>query len=327
MTSSVPSYEFLLSHFRTDSGLYLLGAGTSAGVAPLGRAFWTAPPLDFLRNLTGFSPNKPAHSALACEIIKNSSSISLSEIFPDREIRPGSVDFPYEEILKRIPNYYVRLFLKNRLAKANFLNRQSDSYRVFLLFSKSLIANYNHDGLAARFCGSHHRVLDMHGTIGREYGSPQVEAFIEKVREHHLPDLPDGILMGVPESWNDRSLAIRLLEIGRFSPEFIAIIGYCFARNGDVHDDLVSLAYFQCKFRGFSRCVYVIDPEPNYLRNMLSERLKSKNVFAIRARWNVLAHAFTRSLRTSCKGKSLNFLHEYLLDTYGSNVAFPVARE
>jgi hypothetical protein len=327
MLPKVPSYEVLLRQFRTDSGLYLLGAGTSAGTAPLGRAFWTAPSLDFLRNIGGFSAEKPIHSPLTSGIIKNSSGIFLSEIFPNRALRPGNDDLLYREILRRMPNYYARLLLKHLLAKANFYDQQTHSYRILRFFAASLIANYNHDGLAAKFCGRCHRVLDMHGTIERGYGSPQVGTFLDEVREYHLPDLSDGILMGVPELWSDQRLSVKLLEIGRFVPTFIAIIGYSFARNGEAHDDHVSLAYLQHRFRGFQGSVYVIDPEPDYLRDMLSECLKSKNIFAVRARWNVLAHAMTKSLHNPCERKSLNYLHEHLLDTYGGGVAFPLARE
>jgi|GEM_PF-5989549 len=67
---------------------------------------------------------------------------------------------------------------------------------------------------------------------------------VNELREYHLPDKPDGVLMGIPESFLDSKLALRLLEVGRFCPDFIAIIGYTFARYGDGHDDRVSLAYF-----------------------------------------------------------------------------------
>ncbi|WP_147385633.1 hypothetical protein [Oleomonas cavernae] len=313
--------------FRTAPGLYLLGAGASAGTAPLGRAFWTAPPLDFLRNLGGLSVAEPTHSPLTKGIVNNSSNITPFEVFPDREIRFGYDNLLFLEIIKRIPNFYTRLLLKNRLAKANFINRKSDSYSVFRLFSPSFIANYNHDGLASRLCGRRHRVLDMHGTIEREFGSPKIEDLIESVRDEHLPDLSDDILMGVPETWADQNLALRLLEISRTVPAFIAIIGYSFARNRDAHDDHVSLACFQSRFRGFQGNVYVIDPEPEYLRNLLSDSLKSNNIFPVRAYWNVLSHAIFESSRATGKSKSLNFIHEELLDSHGSGISFPIDRK
>lgn len=39
------NYECLLRHLRTEVVLYLLGVGTtSAGIAPLGKSYWTAAP-------------------------------------------------------------------------------------------------------------------------------------------------------------------------------------------------------------------------------------------------------------------------------------------
>jgi len=325
---SVLSYERLLWRLRSDAGLYLVGAGASAGVAPFARSFWTASTLDFLRNLSSFSAEIPTHSELTNQIIKNSNDITISEIFPDREIRPGTESFPYHEILLRIPNYYARLLLKHLLAKANFAAIQSDNYRVFHLFHPSLIANYNHDGLASRICGHWHRVLDMHGSIERELGSPRVEGLIRQVRGHHLPDSSDGILMGVQESWrHHRRLRLKLLEMVRFKPAFIAIIGYSFARNPKGHDDHVSLAFFENRFRDFTGPVYVIDREPDYLCEMLSKRLKLREINAVRALWNVLAHAFLESMRLSCGRRSINYVYENLLDVYGESVAFPVVHE
>lgn len=46
--------------------------------------------------------------------------------------------------------------------------------------------------------------------------------------------------MGVPESYLDLKLARNLQIISAFSPAFIAIVGYSFARYGDGHDDQVS---------------------------------------------------------------------------------------
>ncbi len=325
----MPSYECLLTRLRTESGLYVLGAGVLAGITPLGRSFWTAAPLDFLRNLAGFSAEIPNHSALTRQILENSRGITISDIFPGREIRPGSWDYPYWEILQRIPGCYARILLKHLLAKANFTALQNDSYGVFNFFRPSVIANYNHDGLGTRFCGQRHRVLNMHGSVGREFGSPQIEASIEQAREYHLPEVSDGILMGIPKSWRDRGLALKLLEIGRFSPAFIAIIGYSFARSAKGHDDHVSLAYFDHIFQGFQGQVYVIDPEPDYLREMLSERLKLRGIIGVRARWNVLAHALTESLRApcGCGRRSINYVYESLLDIHGGGIAFPLVDE
>ena len=57
----LPSYEFILQHFQTQRGLYILGAGASAGSAPFGGEFSRVPSLDYLRNFGSFPAIIPAH--------------------------------------------------------------------------------------------------------------------------------------------------------------------------------------------------------------------------------------------------------------------------
>jgi hypothetical protein len=322
-----PSLEFILRQFGSYPGLYVLGAGTSAGTAPLGGSFWTASSLDFLRNLGGFSASIPVHSELTRRIIDGSSNLFLSEIFPGREFRFEDEKSFYLEILKRLPNYFARTHLKHLLAKANFSGRQSDSYRVFRCFRPSLIANYNHDGLAARLAAAGHRVVEMHGSVERGYGSPQMAKFLEQAREYHLADVRDGLVMGVPESYLDLRLARNLQIIGAYSPTFVAIIGYSFARYDDGHDDQVSLDYFKRRFQGFAGNIYIVDRAPEYLQETLADAIRSKNVFPIRAHWNVLAHARMRMVNEPVSRKSLNYLHEQILDRCGGGISFPIVRD
>lgn len=326
LISVTPSFEFILRQFRGCSGLYVLGAGTSAGTAPLGRAFWTASSIDFLRNLRGFSTSIPVHSELTRRIIDGSSDLSPSEIFPGREYRFDDQREIYLEILQRLPNYFARTYLKYMLAKANFSGKLSDSYGIVRFFRPSLIANYNHDGLAARLSGTGHRILDMHGSVERGYGSPQMAEFLQQARDHHLIEEGDDLVMGVPESFLDLKLAANLQMISKFFPSFVAIIGYSFARRDDGHDDYVSLEYFKQRFGGFPGNIYVMDLAPEYLQETLADSIRSKNVFPIRAHWNVLAHAFMRMLNEPAPRRSLNYVHEQVLDRYGGNIAFPVGR-
>jgi hypothetical protein len=145
------------------------------------------------------------------------------------------------------------------------------------------------------------------------------------VREFDLPVSPDGILLCVPESPLDIQLVRRLLPIRMFSPHFIAIIGYSFGRNGETYDDSVSLDCFQHAFRGFQGNIYVVNPDPDDLRDMLAETFRPKSVFGIRAYWNLLAHAFMETLSDPNGLRPLNYVYEQMLDMFGSDVAFPLA--
>ncbi|MDP2046058.1 MAG: hypothetical protein Q8L00_07595 [Deltaproteobacteria bacterium] len=331
----MPSYEFILGQFRALRGLYILGAGVSTGSAPLGKAFWTTAPLDYLRNLGSFSADIPVHAELTQKMIDNSRSLSMSEIFPDRPIRFGIEDSLIQRaILQRMPNCYARLYLKHCLSKFRFSGRQSDSYHIFRTFRRSLILNYNHDGLAADFLGQFHHVLDMHGTIDRRYGSPQMYELIDAVREYDLPDKHDGITMGVPESYFDKELAHKLLKAARevsiFPPNFLAIIGYSFAQNERGYDDRVSLDCFLHTHRNFHGNIYVIGPRSDALddlKDLIADGLKSKKVFRIRAFWNLLSHAFMKAQRVQSGRKSLDYVYNQILDTFGSEAVFPLSRD
>ena len=320
-----PSLEFLLHQFRSHSGLYIVGAGASAGLAPLGAEFWTSTPITFLRNFRGVSVNIPTHSGLVGRMLEYWSDWDLKRIFPDRELRHGG-DFPIWEFLERMPNHYARTHLKSLLARAVYDNRRCDNYQVFRYFASSILANYNHDGLAGRFCGPQHRVLDMHGMVHPGYGSPEMMDFIDVASEYHLADAPDGILMGEPEEWGSPVLERKLDIVVQSDPTFIAVIGYTFAKNAKVSafDDWVSLCRLSERFRRFRGNVYVIAPDPYEIQAMLSDRWQTGTVFGVRARWNLLAHAFMRALANRWERRSLNYIHEQLLDVFGGGAIFPL---
>jgi len=224
----------------------------------------------------------------------------------------------------RLPDSYADWHMRHLLAKWRYGGEPIDSYSVFRYFSPATIANYNHDGLAAHFCGRRHRVIDMHGPIDPAYGSPAVAAYLALIREYDIPVTPDGILMGVAESYADKHLAHRLREVGRFMPGFIAIIGYSFARLGDRHDDRVSLDFFLDRFRDFTGDILIIEPRPDYLCNLIADHLRSRRVFGVPAYWNLLAHTAMEALNGRPMGKSLNYAHEALLDRHGNARAFPI---
>ncbi|MGB8992386.1 MAG: hypothetical protein WCD80_10050 [Desulfobaccales bacterium] len=332
MTSNIPSYEFILGQFRTRRGLYILGAGVSTGAALLGEAFWTAAPLDYLRNLGSFSADIPVHSELTQKMIDNSRRLILE----DRAIRFGIEDSLIQwEILQRMPNYYARFYLKHCLSKFRFSGRQSESYRIFQTFHRALIMNYNHDGLATDCLSQFHHVLEMHRTIDHRYGSPRMYELIDDVRDYDLPDIHDGIIMGVPESYFDPYLAHQLLKVARevsiYPPNFLAIIGYSFAQNERGYDDQVSLDCFLHTHRNFHGNIYVIGPKSDgkldTLKDLMADSLKSKNVFRICAYWNVLSHAYMIAYSIQRGRKSLSYIHNQILDTFGSEAVFPISQD
>jgi hypothetical protein len=238
--SDAPSYELILRHFQARRGLYLLGAGASAGLVPIGGNLFRIAALDWLRSFSGFSPGIPAHSLLGQRIIEPALGISMFEL-TGREIRPGTELYPIEAVLRRLPDNAARLRILIEMAKFRFSGLATDNYRVFGRFHPSLILNYNLDGLVADQCGGQHRVINVHAIVDPWYGSPSAESIMPAIRQFNFSLPADDLILCVPEHHEDEGLKKRLQMTGAFSPDFIAIIGYRFAKVGNQYDDYVSL--------------------------------------------------------------------------------------
>jgi hypothetical protein len=278
--------------------------------------------LDWWRNAGGFSPMIPDHPPLNRRILEVAKDYPEEAIW-NREIRPGTARFPAHEMAQRIPQHFPRLRIKHELSKTRFKNRKSHSYLIFQSFYPSVILNYNHDGLVGDQCGTSHKVIDAHIVIEEWYGSPLMTDVIDAVRDFDLRIPSDDLILCVPESHKDCRLKRRLQMAGSLEPNFIATIGYSFARNGTTYDDYVSLHWFKRRFHNFRGNIYVVDPLPEPVQYMISDALQSRNVFGIRARWNVLSHVFVRMLYGMDEGKSVTYVYERLFDATGGRVAFP----
>jgi hypothetical protein len=200
----------------------------------------------------------------------------------------------------------------------------TDSYRVFRAFYPSVIADYNHDGLAREFCGPNHAIVEMHGAIHPAYGAPEVGACISSLRELDITLPPDNLVMGLPESWADAHLYRRLSWIMSKAPHHVVIIGYSFAQMGSSYDDAVTLACFVQRFKHYPGAIYVISPDPVDLCEMLSNALEIKTIFPIKNYWNVLAHAYLEILHDSKRFNSLEYATGCIIDRYGSDAKFPI---
>jgi hypothetical protein len=110
------SYELILRHFQARGGLFLLGAGASAGLVPIGGRLFRIAALDWLRSFSGFSPRIPTHSLLSQRIIEAALGISMFEL-TGREIRFGTEPYPIEAVLRRLPDNAARLRILIEMAK------------------------------------------------------------------------------------------------------------------------------------------------------------------------------------------------------------------
>jgi hypothetical protein len=322
---SVLSFESILQNFRYRRGLYLLGAGSSAGLAPIGHGLYRIAALDWWRNGGGFSPDIPVHSPLVQKIIESQIDCPQEEIW-GRPIRIGTEPFPAREMLQQLPNGAARLHVMHELLKKRHENEATDSYGVFRAFHPSIILNYNHDGFAVAQCGDKHWVIDIHGSIEPWYGSPDVKELIGRVREFDV-SIPTGdLIMCERETRDNVTLLRRLAAAAAVMPDFVAIIGYSFARVPDGHDDCVSFDWFRHKFRGFNGPIFVIDPHPEELASEIADAIKSPHVFDVTALWNHLSHAFVMHMEGCGDAKSIYADHEKLRWRYGDQHTFGSTR-
>lgn len=317
--------EQILGRFCQRVGLYIVGAGASAGDIPVGERFIANPGVLWLRDLSGFSASVTPKLLLTRNVARLAGDTPLGEIFPGREIRSGTDTFLIREILMRLPDWYTRAMMKHTLAAPAFSRRRSDSYRVFRLFRPATIANYNHDGLLGQLVGRRHRIINMHGVVDPRYGSPEMRRLIERCGEFDgIPIEPDNLIMCVAEE-NDGTLVNRLIRVTLPPPEFLAIIGYSFARNGQGFDDNVSLEFFRERFREFRGPIYVFEPNPGNLQNataMIADTFRARNVIGIPVFWNVLAHAYLQNAG-AIDGRSVNWRYQRLLDQHRGPRSFP----
>ena len=186
--------------------------------------------------------------------------------------------------------------------------------------------NYNHDGLATDLLRDIHRVIPVHGTVEAWIGSPEAREFILTAGvDYGLAISTDRLLMLEPESYCDADLERRLSAMVRVKPEFVAIIGYTFARTNCGHDDAVSLDCFVDHYREFRGPVFVVDPAPEPLQELLAQRLRVAHVVGLPVRWNLLAHAFLKALAGRLYGQTLGDHCKALLDAGHEWSAYPLA--
>jgi hypothetical protein len=213
--------------------------------------------------------------------------------------------------------------LMHHFSAPRYMRRQIANYVVLRAFAASLILNYNVDGLAADVCGLHHRHIDMHGTVDACYGGPAGEALVRLAHEFGEEINRPDLVLFAPEAPTDQRLWMNLQAIAHCHPAFVMLVGYTFGKTESAYHDVLSLEMLVSRFRGTRTDVYVLDPFPFDVAEMLRERLCSNRVFAFPVYWNVLAWAFTLVLSGKLSAARLGYFHELMLDTYGSGVVFP----
>ena len=313
--------EGLLWRLQAQSALYICGAGASAPTVPFAPALMRQVARDWI-DLGSYPVEEAPWSLLTGRVYAAAAGINY---FPERELRPGTEDFPSDEILRRLDEHGGRASLMRQLSIPRSQRLPLLNYTVFRAFRPGLIMNYNLDGLAMDLCGRHHRIVHVHGTVDPFLGLPDGGELVRLAQEYTIELPHDGLVLCGPEAFADADLHCRLQVMQRFAPAFVAIIGYTFGRTAEGHDDSVSLEVFANRFRDQAIDIFVLDPQPYELAAILSDSLRSHRVHPIAVYWNVLAEALRQTLSGRASSGSLHDLHRRIMDRHGPGARFPIA--
>jgi len=208
-------------------------------------------------------------------------------------------------------------------------------YLVFSLFPTSVIFNLNIDGLAKKYCGRKHEVLNAHGNIPLGVHSEQFNLLI---KDHYIGDMPTEaakkIVYNVLQSlsWDlfidnigkhtssifdimlslselseipflpqredhtiTKRIAYRRAEISFPKMSHCIVIGYSFGRQANSIDDIWTFDFLTKMLRKYPKPVIIIDPKPENIAGIIQDAIKQKSVYPISAYWDLLARAIIES--------------------------------
>lgn len=281
-------------------GLYVLGAGASAGIIPFGKEL-VVKISDHYNEGGSYSADRPYQDRRTKWVI-NSSFKKPFELISGNEL--------YNDLISRVSSGFVQLRLFHELTKPVFLNVVPNNYAVFQNFPSSVIINYNLDGLAEKFCMPKHRVITPHGTISEMFGSPLVSELLNDGED--IEAFPTNHILIEPEPI---AVCSKLpLNIG--AVDFVAIIGYTFGRNNIGFDDYYSFQYI-CKLLRLNPelSVFVIDPYPEFITETLKEQIKSKHIFSVNIFWNAYSEAIRLVRKNMICINKINEVYNCILDS------------
>lgn len=233
-----------------------------------------------------------------------------------------------QELISRIPNTAIYLTSAQLMApKLHLLNEEQPQYSVFNLFPpRSIIFNFNVDGLAHHFC-KYHYVLHPHRRLNAEkFQSALWNEIIEFSFDHAdwKPKINLNILMPEPEPFGiTRGIEYqKAFQLFRYST-YVVIIGYSFGYDGKSMDDWESFEFLKNLFLYYKVPIFIVDPYPEKLAYKLREDLKRNNVYEVTASWEILSKAIfelkrNRILHPHEKNKNLfdiYYLYCHLLNS------------
>lgn len=306
------SLSTLLWRLRKESALYLFGAGASAPVVPLAPSLLLETASSYVR-----LGSIPVETAPRTELTERVLAQSYGYNFSDRQMRPGTDQPPYMEILARLGHGGALAQYMHLLAIPRYAEWRIPNYIVLRLFQRSLLITWNLDGLAKDTCCDWHRVIEAHGGVPAGYGSAVGGEWARATQEHRFEVADQGLHPIGLERLDDLNLQHALLAIQQCAPAFILIVGYSFGLFEGYCDDYLSIATIVNRFRDVPIDVFICDPQPQVLAEMLRAELRSDRIHVFPVYWNVLAWAFIQAIFGKIDLNKLHDFHESLLDARG----------
>lgn len=264
-----------ISQTRT---FYILGAGASYGLLPITQ--------DLRRNIesafhsVGVYQTAPATHGQLFErlfgnISKNEPNIRKLLL---THMPPGALDFLVQHALSPSIDGII-----------------PSQYAVFdVVGAPSTLCNFNLDGLASKYCGHRHDVLEMHGRVD--------SALAEKTRfsdlleatvvygvcfPHITPKLLPQVEPATITHWPVYSQAGELFKYARA----VVILGYSFGQRSGGFDDIHSFRYFVSLLKSNPLPVFVVSPTPYDLAELLRDALSWRYVYGVALRWEFFSAA------------------------------------
>lgn len=285
----------ILEQALRNRSFYILGAGASANIIPLTNQQGAK----IVKRHRDFG----TYSASEVEIDTIAKRLLGDAYFSNDDMA--------QEIINRIPSGAIKAISYQLMTASNNLSSPEQYSVLNIAKYRSVIFNFNVDGLASRFC-SKHLVINAHGSLdpnvlhSKEWDELIEYYLLYSEGEPRISNvlLPEKEPMGITNN-SSYKLASKIYPY----TNIVILIGYSFGMNGSELDDWESYLYFIELFNKYNKPIVIISPYgAERIAYMLSEDLKRTNIHIISAYWNYLASAILES-------RKMKFLFPHIKDT------------
>ena len=288
LSRPLSNLDVLMQCFVGYRGLYIVGSGASLPHVPLARQL----------------------DRLAASAFLAGGSFSAHPAQPDERTRRMVAEYyaghqwdhfdPHDHRAELITHmeleqaflHELRALVKARMqAMPSADLHEIDGVRLFRAFHPGQVMVYNLDGLLAALERARHAFCDLHGTPPDFLADEETQDWIEVAGGTQVWEIMPEVNIDERERPDNPYLNAKLARLWTFRPQFIAIIGYTFARQPDGSiNDWVSLREFIRRFRTSRGHVFVIEPIPEPLSELLHKKLLA-TIVPVPVKWNLLEPA------------------------------------